>query len=189
MAELDKLLSEINKLPKPTDYSSLYLLAQQAFENGFRGMTVNELVVYLSNNLPDELTRSEFIYEEFPAGSVLPDPGRKASLFLGAGTYTTPGGTLELTENFNIVGWDGADWNKVLEVPIEVVPPDNKIKDWTTGTYSQGDQRIWNGQIWAVDVASTDEEPGTGTGWKEAIDSPKKEDVGVVTYVQGQELV
>src|SRR5690606_16048737 len=160
MAELDKLLSEINKLPKPTDYSSLYLLAQQAFENGFRGMTVNELVVYLSNNLPDELTRSEFIYEEYPDGSTLPDPGRQASIFLGPGTYTTPGGTLELTENFNIVGWDGADWNKVLEVPIP--PAENRIPGWEAGTYNQGDQRIHKGQIWSVDVANTTEEPGTG---------------------------
>src|SRR5690606_29264319 len=137
MAELDKVLSEINKLPKPTNYSSLYLLAQQAFENGFRGMTVNELVVYLSNNLPDELTRSEFIYEEYPDGSTLPDPGRKASLFLGPGTYTTPGGTLELTENFNIVGWDGEDWTKVLEVPIEVPAAVDEVTETGTLPVSQ----------------------------------------------------
>src|SRR5690606_29240208 len=181
MAELDKLLSEINKLPKPTDYSSLYLLAQQAFENGFRGMTVNELVVYLSKNLPDELTRSEFIYEEYPDGSTLPDPGREASLFLGAGTYTTPGGTLELTENFNIGGWDGEDCAKVLEVPIEVVPPENKIKDWDPDNeegYEPGSQVDHAGQRWQNAMPATPTDiPGESGVWVPKIDKLAKADV------------
>ena len=124
--ETTQIAAELNKLPKPTSYNSLYLLAQQAFENGFRAMTVNELVIYLSKNLPDDLTRSEFIYEKFAPGSALPDPGRKASVFLGAGTYTTPGGgpALELSENFNVVSWDGEKWVKVIEVPIEVPEPE-----------------------------------------------------------------
>src|SRR5690606_36449555 len=117
-----QIAAELNKLPKPSSYNSLYILAQQAFENGFRSMKVNELVVYLSKNLPDDLTRSEFIYEKFAPGSMLPDPGREASVFLGAGTYSVPGGapSLVLSENFNVVSWDAEKWVKVLEVPVDV---------------------------------------------------------------------
>src|SRR5690606_16477760 len=118
--ETTQIAAELNKLPKPTSFDSLYILAQQAFEAGFRSMTINELVVYLSKNLPDDLTRSEFIYEEAKPAVPLTDPGRKASLFAPAGTYMTPSGQLTLEKNFNVIGWDGENWNKLFEVELEV---------------------------------------------------------------------
>lgn len=41
------LVPEFNKYPKPTDWNSLYVLAQQAFENGFRAFTVQDLLNFI----------------------------------------------------------------------------------------------------------------------------------------------
>lgn len=41
------LIPEFNKYPKPTDWNSLYILAQQAFENGFRAFTLQDLLSFI----------------------------------------------------------------------------------------------------------------------------------------------
>lgn len=71
---------------------------------------------------------------------------------------------------------DGGSWGKV-NTPMPM--PENKIPDWTAGTYVQGEQRKYAGKWWEVDVASTSEEPGTGGDWKEAIDMLQKSAIKV----------
>lgn len=97
------------------------------------------------------------------------------AIYIGnAGTYTLNGAApVNYPEAVNYFFWDGSNWS-VLEVPIEV---ENKIETWTAGTYVQGDQRLHNGQIWSVDVASTTEEPGTGTDWVLLLDGGGTEEV------------
>lgn len=43
------LVPEFNKYPKPTDWNSLYILAQQAFEEGFRAFTMEDLINFLDS--------------------------------------------------------------------------------------------------------------------------------------------
>ncbi len=44
--------------------------------------------------------------------------------------------------------------------------------DWSAGTYSLGDRRVHSGNVWIVVVASTTEEPDTGTDWELDNDEP-----------------
>lgn len=62
------LQPKFNKYPKPTDWNSLYFLAQQAFEDGFRGTTFKELVNYIVEFLPERLAQFQ-IYDVGPADS------------------------------------------------------------------------------------------------------------------------
>lgn len=163
-----------NDIPGAISDSDMRIAVKQKGVSGLLGMSVADLVIYLSKNLPDDLTRSEFIYEKFAPGSALPDPGREASVFLGAGTYSVPGGgaSLVLTENFNVVSWDGEKWVKVLEVPVDIPQPSKEIPNWT-GATPAGEQRVHSGQLWrAVINTSAAQEPGVvaETIWKPEID-------------------
>lgn len=48
------LVPQFNKYPKPTDWNSLYILAQQAFEDGFRAFTYQDLVNKINGWDPDD---------------------------------------------------------------------------------------------------------------------------------------
>ena len=83
------------------------------------------------------------------------------------GTYTNFGGVVVPAASMAVISRiDGVFTSSITTIP----QPENKIDDWVAGEYFEGNQRIHNGQIWSVDVASTTEEPGTGTDWIGDID-------------------
>lgn len=90
------------------------------------------------------------------------------------GTYTNYNGTVVPVNSFAVIGRVGGVWSSSI---TEFPQPENKIDDWTAGTYLLGNQTINNGQIWEVIVASTTQEPGIGTDWTGKIDKASKDDV------------
>ncbi len=113
---------QFNKYPKPTDWNSLIILAQQAFENGFRGPTFQDLANRLSIVLGPNIG-SAFDSTVVSDGGTLPEivPDEKRWLFVGPGTYNNPtGGTITVDEPINVVATDGTTYHVVLEIPINL---------------------------------------------------------------------
>lgn len=101
---------------------------------------------------------------------VVLEPREQPGLYIAKGSpgyYSWDGIVEEAQSGFDwYLVWndDSESWS--LVDMGELPQAENKILDWEAGTYVEGDQRIHNGQIWSVDVASTTEEPGTGEDWK-----------------------
>lgn len=99
-------------------------------------------------------------------------PATLKTYYGGPGTYTLNGVAEDYPDPMNVFFWDKNEWD-VLGVPIDVPPAENKIENWVPGTYYGGsspDQRIWKGQLWTVDVETTEEEPGNSSDWKPELD-------------------
>ncbi len=57
--------------------------------------------------------------------------------------------------------WNGSSWSLK---DMGALPDSARIKEWVSGNYTSGDQRIYNGFIYEANKA-TSEEPSTGSDW------------------------
>ncbi|HWK58096.1 MAG TPA: serine hydrolase [Parapedobacter sp.] len=82
------LQPQFNKYPKPTDWNSLILLTQQAFENGFRGTTVKELINFIVEFLPERLAQFQIVDIAPGDSPVAADDVTRTYQPTDSGTYT-----------------------------------------------------------------------------------------------------
>src|SRR5690606_23620091 len=110
-----------NRYPKPTDWNSLIIIAQQAFENGFRGPTFSDFVSKVSE-LVSVLGGSGIVPTVEPE-TTLPAPEQAGRIMImKAGNYTQPDGTTPLVapaNSFNVGYWDGEEWSVDISIETE----------------------------------------------------------------------
>jgi len=103
------LQPQFNRYPKPTNWASVYILMQQAFENGFRGATAAEFAEYLAplisltaNGAPRSVLPT-FNFSSATPGIYIPEEN---------GTYN--GVSVSLSDGVNYLVWDGSSLTKVV---------------------------------------------------------------------------
>lgn len=113
------LQPKFNRYPKPTDWNSLLLLAQQAFEDGFRAPTFQDLVSKVRELVAIE--GGSALVPTVEPGTVLPAPATpNMIMIMKGGSYTQPDGVTPLVapdNSFNVGYWDGDEWK--VEISIE----------------------------------------------------------------------
>jgi hypothetical protein len=114
-------------------------------------------------------------------GTVLPTPATKAIAFVGAGTFTYTGGTINTTEKLTQLSWDLTSWSVGLAVSIA----EGKSLPWVAQSYISGSQVNYLGTTWQSNAAvvSTDV-PGTSTKWVDLL-SAKTNNTDLFDYNSG----
>lgn len=116
------LQPKFNRYPKPTDWNSLLLLAQQAFEDGFRAPTFQELTDKISELVA--VRGGSGIVPTVEPETQLPAPATpNMIMIMKGGSYTQPDGTTPLVapdNSFNVGYWDGDEWKVEISVDIDV---------------------------------------------------------------------
>lgn len=157
--------AKLNQLAKIDDFEKAILLAQYAHENGFRGGTALELYQFVKSKLDlTGLSNTAGLPEDFPEpNSTLEATNAGEWTVLGPGIYDKiVSGTLEIADDeFAFAQFDGSDFNRVLRVTIPGA--ENRIRDWQSGTYTNGQQVNYKGYLWKVKVTTTTLEPDLGS--------------------------
>ncbi|MGC5744376.1 SGNH/GDSL hydrolase family protein [Chryseobacterium sp. NFX27] len=144
-------------------------IAESITSNGLQqinGVILNTILTAIAEIIPeDSMLTSSFGGIVKATDTIITTPGVSRWFIAKGGVYTNYGGFTLLDKNFNILSFDGANWDKVeIELPNFQISP---TFDPTTKTVAQGGRQIaeWIG---AVDTVTPLVIGMTGVGGSDA---------------------